>query len=61
MDTEFSSGQSSPLDDWDDCEDNATCDEISLLDDEDELQALQVSQLKWFLFVLFLFIPNTHN
>ena len=45
MDTAFSSGRSTPLN-WDDCEDNATCDEVAeFLDDDEELQALQVSQV----------------
>ena len=44
METAFSSSRSSPLN-WDDCEDNATCDDVSLLeddDDDDEFQSLQV-------------------
>ena len=43
MDTAFSSGRSTPLN-WDDCEDNATCDEVAeFLDEDEELEALQVS------------------
>lgn len=44
MDTGFSSGRSTPLN-WDDCDESATCDEVTLLDDDDddELQSLQVS------------------
>ena len=44
METAFSSGRSTPLN-WDECEDNATCDEVAefLDDDDEELQSLQVS------------------
>ena len=38
MDTAFSSGRSTPLN-WDDCEDNTTCEEVAeFLDDEEELE-----------------------
>ncbi|KAI2808622.1 sequence-specific DNA binding [Blomia tropicalis] len=42
METAFSSGRSTPLN-WDECEDNATCDEVAefLDDDDEELQSLQ--------------------
>lgn len=56
METAFSSSRSSPLN-WDDCEDNATCDDVSLLedDDDDELQSLQVCDFfspRYLLFII---------
>lgn len=43
METAFSSGRSTPLH-WDDCDDDGACDEVAeFLDDDDEVQALQVS------------------
>lgn len=59
METAFSSSRSSPLN-WDDCEDNATCDDVSLLedDDDDELQSLQVCDFIFHLDIFSLSSPS---